>query len=215
MTPSAPGTTDVYIDFLCPYAWRGAELAAVLRGEGEAFRLRHFSLVQGNHPGNAGETVWWLTDQPLEGGDRYQRSSFPAFLAAQAAARQGEEAAWAYTLALFRAHHEEGQPLEEATFTRAAEAADLDLERWQTDRQDESGLRASLRGDLADAADIGVFGTPTFVLPDGSAAYYRFEHLTRDPQTARRWWDLYREVLASEAGIATIKRAKNRPARRS
>ncbi|MPY67111.1 DsbA family protein [Deinococcus sp. SDU3-2] len=215
MTASPSGTTEVYVDFLCPYAWRGVELAAVLRQEGQAFRLRHFSLTQGNHPDNAKGTVWWLTDQPLGEGDRFQQASLPAFLSAQAAARQGEEQAWAYTLALYRAHHEHKQPLEEATFVQAARDAGLDLNRWEADRQDESGLRASLRADLADAAEIGVFGTPTFVLPDGSAAYYRFENLTRDPDTARQWWALYGEVLNAGAGIATIKRAKNRPARRS
>ncbi|MDL2343522.1 DsbA family protein [Deinococcus sp. MIMF12] len=217
MTASPSGTTEVYVDFLCPYAWRGVELAAVLREGGEAFRVRHFSLTQGNHPENAGQAtpVWWLTDQPLGEGDRFQRSGLPAFLAAQAAARQGEEQAWAYTLALFRAHHDGKRPLEEATFVQAAGEAGLDMDRWASDRQDESGLRASLRGDLAEAADIGVFGTPTFVLPDGSAAYYRFENLARDPETARRWWTLYREVLGSGAGIATIKRAKNRPANKA
>ena len=218
---TAPGPTEVYFDFLCPYAWRGVELAAVLRAEGESFTLRHFSLTQGNHPENAGQDVplWWLTDQPLGEGDRYQQASLPAFLAAQAAAHQGEEATWAFTLALFRAHHEGRQPLEEATFVQAAQEADLDLERWSADREDESGLRSSLRSslrdDLTEAAEIGVFGTPTFVLPDGSAAYYRFENLTRDVTQARRWWTLYGEVLHSGAGIATIKRARKRPAPRT
>ncbi|MCD0170477.1 disulfide bond formation protein DsbA, partial [Deinococcus sp. 23YEL01] len=66
-----------------------------------------------------------------------------------------------------------------------------------------------------DAAEIGVFGTPTFVLPTGEAAYYRFENLTRDPVQARAWWDLYVTVLRDGAGVATIKRARNRPARRA
>lgn len=217
MTAPTSGPTEIYFDFLCPYAWRGVELAAVLRGEGEAFTLRHFSLTQGNHPENAGQDVpvWWLTDQPLGEGDRYQQASLPAFLAAQAAARQGEEATWAYTLALFRAHHERRLPLEETTFVGAAQEAGLNMESWSADRQDESGLRASLRAELAEAAEIGVFGTPTFVLPDGSAAYYRFENLTRDVTEARKRWTLYGDVLHSGAGIATIKRAKNRPAPRT
>ena len=51
--PSQSGVTDLYFDFLCPYAWRGLELADVLRrGHGLKFRLRHFSLVQGNHAEN-------------------------------------------------------------------------------------------------------------------------------------------------------------------
>ena len=217
MTASSSSATEIYFDFLCPYAWRGVELAAVLRNEGEVFTLRHFSLVQGNHPENAGQDtpVWWLTDQPLGEGDQFQQASLSAFLAARAAARQGEEAAWAYTLALYRAHHEQKQPLEEATFVQAAGDAGLDLGRWETDRLDESSLRTSLRTDLADASVVGVFGTPTFVLPDGSAAYFRFENLVRDPSEARRHWALYGEVLQSALGIATIKRAKNRSAPRT
>lgn len=204
--------TDVYFDFLCPYAWRGVELAATLRREGEAFTLRHFSLVQGNHKENEKEVHWWLTDQPLGEGDRYQQQSLPAFLAAHAAAQQGEEAAWRFTLALFRAHHEDKAALDDRAFAEAAQQAGLDLDAFAAARQDEPGLRASLRADLAEALEIGVFGTPTFVRPDGSAAYFRFENLTRDAEEAREWWTLYGAVLDSPAGIATVKRAKNRPA---
>lgn len=214
MTPS----NDVFFDFVCPYAWRGVELAQVLRKAGEqTFTLRHFSLVQGNHPDNAGqsEPVWWLTDQPAESGERFQQSSLLAFLAAGAAAKQGEEQSWDFTLALFRAVHEEKKLLDEDAVMAAARAAKLDLEQFSADRQDDEGLRASLRQDLAEAAGIGVFGTPTFVLPGGEAAYYRFENLTRELDTARQWWKLYGEVLHSGAGIATVKRAKNRPAKKA
>ncbi len=211
MTPS----NDVFFDFICPYAWRGLELAQVLRQAGEeAFRLRHFSLVQGNHPDNAGQKapVWWLTDQPGDVGERFQQSSLLAFLAAGAAARQGTEQAWDFTLALLRAVHEEKKPLDEDAVMAAARTAKLDLDQFAADRRNDDGLRASLRADLAEAAEIGVFGTPTFVLPGGEAAYYRFENLTRELETARQWWHLYSELLHSGAGIATIKRAKNRPA---
>lgn len=202
--------TDLFIDFLCPYAWRGVELAAVLRAQGEPFRLRHFSLVQGNHPENAAqpEPRWWLTEQAAGEGTAAQQSSLAAFLAARAAAQQGEEASWAYTLALLRARHEAGQPLDEAAISGAAQTAGLDLERFQAARADDAGLRAGLREDLADAHPIGVFGTPTYVLPDGHAAYYRFDGLTRAPQVARDRWNLYLSVLRSEAGIGTIKRAR-------
>lgn len=212
--------TEIFFDFLCPYAWRGLELADALRTQGEAFRLRHFSLVEGNHPQNQKELNWKLTDQPTdaEGGEgylSYQRPSLSAFLAAQAAERQGEEASWKFTLALYRAHHEQKKPLIEETFVQAAQEAGLDLQQWEKDRQDEAGLRARLRQEFDDAREIGVFGTPTFVQEDGSAAYYRFENLTRDPAEARERWTLYEQVMRSDAGIGTIKRAKNRPPKKS
>ncbi|CAM3667546.1 DsbA family protein [Deinococcus saxicola] len=190
----------------------------MLRQAGEqAFRLRHFSLVQGNHPDNAGqkEPVWWLTDQPGDAGERFQKSSLLAFLAAGAAARQGEEQSWEFSLALFRAVHEDKKSLDEDAVMAAAKAASLDLDQFAADRKDDDALRASLRSDLAESAGIGVFGTPTFVLPGGEAAYYRFENLTRELETARQWWKLYGEMLHSGAGIATIKRAKNRPAKKA
>lgn len=211
-----PETTDLYFDFLCPYAWRGVEMAAVLREQGESFRLRHFSLVEGNHADNTKELNWRITEQALDaegesGYMSYQRPSLNAFLAAQAAARQGEDAAWKFTLALYRAHHEQKKPLEESTFLQAAQEAGLHLEQWATDRQDEAGLRASLRAELDAAYEVGVFGTPTFVLPTGEAAYYRFENLTRDIAAAQARWKLFEAVMTNEAGISTIKRAKNRP----
>lgn len=214
--------TDLFFDFLCPYAWRGIEMAAVLRGHGEHFRLRHFSLVQGNHAKNqasksAADVQWWLSDQPLtaDGGEgymQYQQPSLNAFLAAIAVAKQNEEANWNFTLALLREVHEQKKPLGEESIQQAAVTAGLDLKQFAQDRLDEMSLRSSLHAELAEAAEIGVFGTPTFVLADGSAAYFRFENLSRNLQTAKQYWKLYRLVLASEAGIATIKRAKNRPA---
>lgn len=218
MTSSSIPSSDLFFDFVCPYAWRGVELAQVLRQAGEqTFTLRHFSLVQGNHPDNAGQPapVWWLTDQPGDAGERFQQSSLLAFLAAGAAARQGEERSWDFTLALLRAVHEEKKPLDEDAVMAAARAANLDLDQFAADRKDDAGLRASLRRDLAASAEIGVFGTPTFVLPGGEAAYYRFENLTRELDTARQWWGLYGEVLRSGAGIATVKRARNRPAKKA
>jgi predicted DsbA family dithiol-disulfide isomerase len=211
-----PDMTDLYIDFLCPYAWRGVELAAVLRAQGDAFRLRHYSLVEGNHAANRAAPTWSLSDQPLDapagdGATEHQASSLRAFLAATAAARQGDDAAWAFTLALFRARHEHGRPLDDAAIADAARDAGLDLARFAENRRDEAALRGTLRADQDEARALGVFGTPTFVLPSGEAAYYRFERLTRDPVTAREWWNLYCTVLQHGAGIGTIKRARNRP----
>lgn len=96
MTTPSQAPTEVHFDFLCPFAWRGLDLADVLRRErGLLFRLRHFSLVQGNHPENPDRKTpaWWLHAQPANEGNPAQQVSLRAFLAAQAAARQGEEAA--------------------------------------------------------------------------------------------------------------------------
>ncbi|WP_261664917.1 DsbA family protein [Deinococcus sp. Marseille-Q6407] len=208
---------SIYFDFLCPYAWRGLELATALGGP-QGFVPRHFSLLEGNHRDNTQELHWRLTDQDprAQGEDSFlkaQHASLNAFLSAQAARRQGPATEWNYSLVLFRLHHEQGQPLEEATFQQAAQLAEeLDQAAWQQARQEISGLQAALRADLDTAAGIGVQGTPTFVLESGEAAYFRFEELTRDPAEAKRRWDLYTAVLRDPARIGTIKRARNRPA---
>ncbi|WP_161881191.1 DsbA family oxidoreductase [Deinococcus alpinitundrae] len=205
MTP-----TQIYFDFLCPYAWRGLELADVLRREhAHTFELRHFSLVQGNHPENAASRhvpVWWLTDQTNGEGSAAQSSSLLAFLADQAAARQSEDARWRFVLTLFRAVHQDKAELNEATVEAAARTAGLDLAQFGTDRQIDP-VRTDLRADLAAAAELGVFGTPTFVLPQGHAAYFRFANLVPS-EKALETYQLYVSVLESDARIETIKRAK-------
>lgn len=210
-TPSAESPIQVYFDFLCPFAWRGVELADALRRErGMDFRLRHFSLVQGNHAENPDRKAptWWLHEQPLGEGAPHQQASLRAFLAAGAASQQGEEAAWGFTLALFRARFEQKVELDEAAVTAAAAEAGLDEARFAADRADEAARREALAADLRDSASLGVFGTPTFVLPDGHAAYLRFSQLVRDAEQAQTLWNLYTEVLRSEAGIETIKRPR-------
>ncbi|TSA85630.1 DsbA family protein [Deinococcus detaillensis] len=206
MTP-----TLIYFDFLCPYAWRGVELADLLRREhGLMFELRHFSLVQGNHPENAQsrhQPVWWLTDQAPQEGSAAQVGSLEAFLADQAAARQGEEKRWAFALALFRAVHRDKAELSAQTIQAAAQTAGLDMGQFQTDLAEDGARRAELRTDLAAAAEQGVFGTPTFVLPERHAAYFRFANLV-SPGKALETWQLYVSVLESDARIETIKRAK-------
>jgi 2-hydroxychromene-2-carboxylate isomerase len=212
-------TTDVYFDFLCPYAWRGLELADVLRREhGLGFTLRAFSLVQGNHADNTGrrnDPVWWLSDQPQGEGSPdqqqspYQQESLAAFLADQAVARQAGqgEARWRYVLAVLRARHRDGQPLSSEVFRAAVTSADLDLARFEADLAAEPERRSELRADLAAAAEVGVFGTPTFALAPGQAAYFRFAQLVPGEQ-ALATWQLYTAVLGSGAQIETVKRAK-------
>ncbi|MFC4455885.1 DsbA family oxidoreductase [Deinococcus sonorensis] len=203
---------QLYFDFLCPYAWRGVELADVLRREhGLHFELRHFSLVQGNHPENPDRKApqWWLTDQAAEGGSEAQQGSLAAFLAAQAAMRQGEEAGWRFALALLRARHQQKAELHRPdVLQQVAEAAGLELPTFQQDLQDDAGLRAALRQDLQDSAALGVFGTPTFQLPEGGAAYFRYANLVTDPAQALALWQLYTSVLSDDARIETIKRPR-------
>ncbi len=198
----------VYLDYLCPFAWRGLELAYVVAPQlALDFEIRHYSLEQGNHPENASlprnAPVWKLAEQPLEGS-----KALRAFLASHAAKQQGKAAHLRFALELFRLRHQERRRLDEETLVDAVSRAGLDLERFMADLEDEESRRLELARDLEQAGELGVFGTPTFVLPSGDAAYFRFTQLTTEPELAVNLWELFTSVLHNGAHIETIKRPR-------
>jgi len=202
-------TVTVYFDYLCPFAWRGLELANVVAPQlGLDLQLRHFSLEQGSHKENLGmprnAPVWRLVEQPLEGS-----KALRAFLASHAARQQGRAAHLRFALELFRLRHQDKRELgDDETFVDAVSRAGLDLERFMADLEDEEDRRIELGRDLEDAGELAVFGTPTFVLPSGDAAYFRFTQLTTEPELAINLWQLYTAVLHNGAHIETIKRPR-------
>jgi predicted DsbA family dithiol-disulfide isomerase len=198
----------IYLDYLCPFAWRGLELAYVVAPQlGLDLEIRHYSLEQGNHPENAGRPrkapVWKLAEQPLESSP-----SLRAFLASHAARQQGKAAHLRFALELFRLRHQERRRLDDETLVEAVGRAGLDLERFMADLEDEESRRLELAADLEAAGELGVFGTPTFVLPSGDAAYFRFTQLTTEPELAVNLWELFTSVLHNGAHIETIKRPR-------
>ena len=196
----------VYLDYLCPFAWRGLELAYVAAPQlGLDLTLRHFSLEQGNHPDNQGlpkkAPAWKLVEQPLDGPP-----SLRAFLASHAARQQGKAPHLRFALELLRLRHQERRRLDEETLVEAVGRAGLDLERFMADLEDEESRRLELAADLEAAGELGVFATPTFVLPSGDAAYFRFTQLTTEPELAVNLWELLTAVLHNGAHIETIRR---------
>lgn len=202
-------TVTIYLDYLCPFAWRGLELAYVVAPQlGLDLEIRHHSLKQGNHPDNAGlprnAPVWRLAEQPLEAS-----SSLRAFLASHAARQQGRAAHLRFALELFRLRHQEQRELgNDEALVEAVSRAGLDLERFMADLEDEESRRLELSADLEAAGERGVFATPTFVLPSGDVAYFRFTQLTTEPELAVGLWELFTAVLENGAHIETIKRPR-------
>jgi len=84
----------------------------------------------------------------------------------------------------------------------------LDLERFMADLEDDEARRLELARDLEAAAELGVFGTPTFVLPSGDVAYFRFTQPTTEPELAVPLWELFTAVLHNGAHIETIGRPR-------
>jgi predicted DsbA family dithiol-disulfide isomerase len=157
MTISEP---TVYIDFLCPWAYRGAMWLADVEKAGRIRpQFRFFSLSQNHqaHEGSPNPPVW-ERDPKAQG--------VAAFLAATAARAQGAGAGDRFRLALQRARHEDHLPVDQhATHRAAAERAGLDVARWETD------LKATdfttLAREHEEAVRRGVFGVPTLVWPEG------------------------------------------------
>lgn len=167
MTISEP---TVYIDFLCPWAYRGAMWLAEVEKAGRIRpQFRFFSLSQNHaaHEGHAQPPVW-ERDPKAKG--------LPAFLAAIAARGQGEESGDRFRLALQRARHEDHLPLDEpATHRVAAERAGLDVARWETDVKGADFT--TLAQEHEEAVRRGVFGVPTLVWAEGRSYYVKITDL--------------------------------------
>jgi predicted DsbA family dithiol-disulfide isomerase len=167
MTVTEP---TVYIDFLCPWAYRGAMWLAEVEKAGRIRpTFRFFSLSQNHaaHDGQ-GQPPVWERDPKAQG--------LAAFLAATAARAQGAELGDRFRLALQRARHEDHLPVDQPTTHRmAAERAGLDVARWEQD------LRVAdfttLAAEHEEAVRRGVFGVPTLVWPEGRSYYLKITEL--------------------------------------
>ncbi len=183
MTVSEP---TVYIDFLCPWAYRGAMwLAEVEKADRIRPQFRFFSLSQ-NHEARGGspEPPIWERNPQAQG--------LAAFLAATAARTQGAESGDRFRLALQRARHEDHLPVDQhATHRVAAERAGLDVARWEQDLKATDF--ATLAGEHAEAVRRGVFGVPTLVWPEGRSYYLKITDLI-PPERAVALYDAIETV---------------------
>jgi predicted DsbA family dithiol-disulfide isomerase len=160
----------VYIDFLCPWAYRGAMWLAEVEKAGRIRPdFRFFSLSQ-NHDAREGHPTppVWERNPAARG--------LAAFRAATAARQQGEELGDRFRLALQRARHEDQLPVDvPATHRLVAERAGLDLGRWEQDLKKTDFSVLAQEHD--EAVRRGVFGVPTLVWPEGRSYYLKITEL--------------------------------------
>lgn len=196
----------VYFDYLCPYAWRGAELAELVTGHTDfTFEWRLFSLVQSNST-DPGFQIW---NEPLDSADPSGSRGLLPFLASLAARRQGREAEDSFRLALQRARFQEHGTYGLDGIMEAAAAGGLDLPRFRNDLDDPE-LRTQLAQEHHEAACGNVFGTPTFRFTDtGDTAYLRLRELPRDAAEAVELFERYRSLLSDYPYLETVKRPRN------
>lgn len=167
---ATPIKVEVFFDYACPFVWAAATwLQDVGEQLGDELRVtwRSFPLEQVNSE-NGPE--WKLWEQP----DEYRSRGLLAFRGAAAARLQGDDAFLRYHHALlFLKNIEALEHGKRSTVIQAAERAGLDPSRFEADLDD----RALLHGIGADyeraRSTYRVFGTPTFVFPNGATAYLK------------------------------------------
>ena len=198
---------SVYFDYLCPFAWRGAEVADVVSRElGFRFTWKHFSLYQSNY---GGQEQWQLWNDPIDPDDEGGSKGLLPFLASCAARRQGEEAYHAFRLGALRARHGDNRSYSAESVRHIAEQAGLHLPQFEEDLANPE-CRTMLASEHHHAASLNVFGTPTFHLPSGHLSYFRISRL---PETPRETVDLflhYRSLLETYPYLETIKRPREK-----
>ena len=147
---------------------------------------------------------WKLWEQP----ESHRSRGRTAFHAAIAARRQGEAAFERFHHALLRAKHEEGHDHgKRETLLAVAREADLDAERFERDLNDRSLLGAIGEDYTEGREQFGVFGTPTFVFPNGGAAYLKMLPAAPSEEAVPVFEEFVRTVR-DRAYITEIKRPK-------
>jgi predicted DsbA family dithiol-disulfide isomerase len=190
---------EVFYDYLCPFVYRASIMLQAVRDTGEmdlSIGWRYFSLTQVNSKVE-GWTVWDAPDgEPVKGR--------LAFKAAEAARRQDRFED--FHEQLLRARHRDRLDIGDvAVVERIADESGLDLDRFRKDVTDPTILRGLANDHEHAVAEHGVFGTPTFVFPNGSSAYVR---LAEAPEAADavRVFNRIVGIAADEPGILEIKR---------
>ena len=192
---------EVFFDYLCPFVYRVAGMLEAVGGS-SAGRIevgwRYFSLTQVNSNVD-GWTVW---DAPA--GETVKGRL--AFKAAEAARRQGRFGD--LHMPLLKARHRDGLDIDDAAvIERVAGDAGLDVARLRGDIAAPDILEALARDHRHAVRELGVFGTPTFVFADGSAAYVRLS----EPVAGTAAVDVFDRLLgvaAAEPRILEIKRPR-------
>jgi predicted DsbA family dithiol-disulfide isomerase len=192
---------DLFYDYSCPFVYRASKLIEEVRRSGARnveVGWRYFSLSQVNSTTD-GWTIWAAPEsEPVRGR--------LAFKAAEAARRQ--HLFDDFHMALLNARHRDRLDLEDGTTVeRIADESGLDLDAFRHDLSDPTILEGLARDHQEGRAKHGVFGTPTFVFPDGAAAYVRLTDVPAADDAARVF-DQVVAVTAREPGILEIKRPR-------
>jgi predicted DsbA family dithiol-disulfide isomerase len=188
---------ELYYDYLCPFVYRASLLLASVAAERPTeVRWRYFSLAQVNSK-EEGWTAWAAPAAEKVRGRL-------AFMAAEAARRQDRFDP--FHANLLAARHQGRLDIDDAKVVeQVAEESGLELERFRRDLDDPLILDALARDHKQAVATHGVFGTPTFVFPNGASAYIRLAEAPTGAD-ALQLFDSLLAIAADEPRVLEIKR---------
>jgi predicted DsbA family dithiol-disulfide isomerase len=197
-------TVTAYFDYLCPFAWRGAEVAEqVAEPLGLKFKWQHFSLYQSNNKVNG----WQLWNETIDPCDESGTKGLLPFLASCSARRQGRELYDAFRLGVLRARHRDCLPLTLETLTHIAQASGLTMTEFEKELNNPE-VRTRIAQEHHTAKSLGVFGTPTFHFEHNHLAYFRIAQLPKTSDEAVHLFSDYRRMLETYPYLETIKRPR-------
>ncbi len=200
-----PETVTVYYDYLCPYAWRGAELAEMVAGELELeFRWRHFSLYQSKVARGAHGQLW---NSRISPDDESGGRGLLPFMASCAARRQGLALYRAFRLAAMRAHHQQCRPYTFPVLLEVAEAAGLHMPTFEQDLANPE-RRTLLANEHHQAASLNVVTTPTFRFASGHMGELRLAQVPARREDAVQLFLGYRDLLESYPYLEAVQRPR-------
>ena len=169
MPISTPVKLEIFFDYTCPWVRQVAVwLGRVNERMGDDLHVtwRCFALEQVNSKNGPEWKAW-------EQGPEYVSRGLWPHRGGIAARKQGEAAHNAYMIAIMDAKHVDLEDIRTRdAVVEIARKAGLEMGAFVRDIDDPDTL-AQVGRDHEAAVEKGIFGTPTFVFEDGSAAYLK------------------------------------------
>lgn len=190
----------IWIDFMCPWARIGAHWILNVAEQGALdldIEWKAFSLEQINLPEDASADELWAS-----AADR--RGLIPG-AAGKWVATQAPETHTRFIRTMFDARHVDREKIGQPDVTaKVLDAVGLDGAATVKDIVDDPKWLEAARSDHEEAAELGIFGVPTFVFPGSQPVFIRLLEITEGARAA----ELYEKVRtgATEPLIHEMKR---------
>jgi predicted DsbA family dithiol-disulfide isomerase len=183
------GTLKVWVDFLCPWARIGAHWLRNVEAAGALdvdVEWKTFSLENVNLPEDASADELWSSATE-------RRGLIPA-AAAKWVQTQSPETLAAFQRAMFDARHVDHEKIGQADVTaKILSAVGLDGDSIVKELTTDSKWLEAARADHDEAAELGIFGVPSFVFADAAPAFVRLLEITEGDRAV----EIYQRVKSS------------------